>query len=72
MSSEPQLVIVDADGNPTLWPCGTCRGSGESLRLLYPDEREPGGPFVAIRRCPTCEGSGTLDYDPSDLSVFLF
>ena len=71
-AAEPQLVIVDTDGNPALWPCTTCRGSGEKLRLLYPDEREPGGPFVAMRRCPTCEGAGSLDYDPSDLTTLQF
>jgi DnaJ-class molecular chaperone len=54
------------------WTCTTCRGAGEALRLLYPDERESGGPFVAMRRCPTCEGAGKLTYDPDDLSVVPF
>ena len=70
--SEPQLVIVDENGNPALWPCNTCHGVGSCLRLLYPDEREPGGAFVAIRHCPTCQGQGSLEYDPCDLSVFPF
>ena len=70
--TEPQLVLLDADGNPALYPCLTCHGSGECLRLLYPDEREPGGAFVRVGRCPTCEGSGSVLYDPMDFSVVPF
>ncbi len=66
--SEPQLVLLDAEGNPAFYPCPTCMGAGEALRLLYPDEREPGGAFVAIRRCPTCLGQGSVDFHPADLS----
>jgi DnaJ-class molecular chaperone len=54
------------------WTCTTCEGAGEALRLLYPDEREPGGPFVAMRRCSTCQGERVLSYDPDDLSAFIF
>ncbi len=70
--NEPQLVLVDADGKPSLYPCPTCHGDGECLRVLYPDEREAGGAFVAMRRCPTCQGQGTVEFDPRNRNMIPF
>ncbi len=67
-----QLPLLTDDGSPTTWPCTACRGTGEALRLLYPSEREPGGPFVALRRCAVCNGTRRVDFDPDDYSVIPF
>ncbi len=64
--------VLQLDLLAAAWTCTTCNGTGKSLRLLYPSEREPGGPFVTVRRCPTCFGARTLDYDPDDLAIIPF
>lgn len=41
-----------------LWPCPACHGTG--LRGLVPED---------TARCRVCEGAGTVNYDPADISI---
>ncbi len=71
-STDDQLELLQDDLSPKRWVCPTCRGNLNHLQLLYPDEREPGGPLVAVKPCRTCFASGWLDYDPDDRSEIPF
>lgn len=47
-----------------LWPCNGCSGSG---RVPVRQGRES-----ISGRCPTCQGTGTLEFDPEDKSEIPF
>lgn len=45
-----------------LYPCPACEGKGRRL------DNETGG----TKPCLVCEASGSVDYNPADLSVFPY
>lgn len=47
-----------------LWPCNACGGRGRVREGWEGDWTD--------KPCPTCRGSGTLDYDPEDKSQIPF
>ena len=58
-SANGQLALTE------LWLCTTCGGSGRVPDLNHWSAE-------VTDRCPTCKGAGTLDYDPTDLSLVGF
>ncbi len=71
-SEDTQLRLLTDELEPTSWPCPNCHGERRALRLLYPDERVEGGPFTEWGPCRTCQATGTIDYDPTDLRIFPY
>ncbi len=73
MSEPEQLTMLTADdAPPPRWVCPTCRGNKQMLRLLYPDEREEGGPLTVICPCRTCRATGWIAWDPDDHTVIPY
>lgn len=71
MSELEQLSLLTAESAvPDRWPCPTCRGNRQMIRILYPDEVVAGGPLTEVCRCRTCEGQGTVTFDPDDKAEF--
>ncbi len=59
-------AVTDQLALTELWPCTTCHGTGKVL------VDNPAMIMAQTKRCPTCQGAGTLEYDPDDLSVIPF
>lgn len=70
--TDDQLTFLQQNLEPNQWPCPTCRGNRRALRLLYPDERVEGEPFLVEGSCRTCFATGVIEYDPNDMSSIPF
>jgi len=62
----PQQQLLRADGSSAYFPCPSCRGNLTFYRPLYQDEIVDGGPDHTVDRCRSCQGTGTVPFDPDD------
>lgn len=57
-----------------LHPCPTCKGKGRWYGVLYGDNHQAVEGFVeeGVVLCRVCFGTGHVNYDPDDHTVFPY
>lgn len=71
MTDQLAMLTENAEAPPR-WPCPTCRGNKQMIRILYPSEVIPDGPLTTICPCRGCGATGWVGFDPEDRSTIPY